>query len=198
MPWLEMHELDAGVPTVQLQSSQEQSTETTSQTLGKAFHGQLGFIGFTTAVRLPRHVHIGSPSSEGKRSLVTERILVLNGVALVELNGEVYVIPDGALVTIGPGVPHTWTACPAGVLLPDGYRSTGRFLMVYQYAEQTAFFPTDCTETLASAEQYVEYKGDLDAIRFPQLSADEVISKGKLVYGKEVLVLAKRRGDTTG
>ena len=61
---------------------------------------------------------------------VAERILVLNGVGMMELNGEMYVVAPGSLVEIAPGVPHTWTACPPGVTLPDHTASDGRFLMI--------------------------------------------------------------------
>lgn len=179
MPSLEMHELDAGT-----------NTAAAGEGLAKSFHGQLGFIPFTTSVRLPRHVHLATLSAgqDGQREkLVTERILVLNGVALVQLNGLTYVIPSGALVTIAPGVPHTWTACPANVTLPDGEVSDGEFLMVYEYEDVTGFFPTDSVETLQSAEDYVGYTGDLDRIRFPQMTAEDVMKESRLVWGTEVM-----------
>lgn len=165
----------------------------------RSYAGQFGFIEFTTEYRLPRHVHIAPLDSEDPRGQVftAERILVLSGVALVELNGQIYVIPPKTLVTIAPGVPHTWTACPAGVRVsaPSGHLpspqrgrqsneaspeygleavvSTGQFLMVYKYEEPTRFFPTKQTETLSSVEDY-ERCDDLESIRIPKLSAPEV------------------------
>lgn len=95
-----------------------------------------------------------------KQKLVDERILVLNGVGLVEIAGKVYVgmfivsgsaviftaravvddlarvltghyiVAPGTLVDAIGGVPHTWTACPPGVKLPDGSVSKGTFTMV--------------------------------------------------------------------
>jgi len=195
MPLLEMHELDPGTESASGTPAREvlDGADAAAPRLAQVFHGQLGFIPFTTSIRLPRHVHIAtSPatSSLGKdQDLVTERILVLDGVALVQLNGLTYVIPPGSLVTIGPGVPHTWTACPPHVKMPDGEVSQGRFLMVYEYEQSTGFFPTDGVDTLRSAREYVEYKGDLDRIRFPAMTAADVVREGKLVWGREVMSL---------
>ena len=84
---------------------------------GGSFGGQFGFIPFTDRLRLPRHVHLDE--AEGG-DLLAERILVLNGVGLTELGGAIVLVAPGSLVDIAPGVPHTWTACPPGVRLPDG------------------------------------------------------------------------------
>ncbi|KAL6248498.1 hypothetical protein RBB50_004753 [Rhinocladiella similis] len=143
----------------------------------RSFAGQLGFIEFSTEYRLPRHVHI-APADEAaaKKRFICERIVVLEGVALVELNGERYVIPPKSLVSIAPGVPHTWTACPAGVTVGVGdasVTSQGTFLMLYEYEEATAFFPTRQTRTLERVEEY-ERCEDLETIRFPQMSAKDV------------------------
>ncbi|KAH0847641.1 hypothetical protein AYO21_02929 [Fonsecaea monophora] len=191
---VEMHELDPGGQ--------------------RAFSGQLGLIEFTTDFRLPRHVHISSSSSSPSTSIeadtdtdtrpataqaqtqkfIAERIVVLNGVALVELNGTIYVIPPKTLVTIAPGVPHTWTACPAGVSVPVAggaaaaapaaqVYSDGTFLMLYEYEEPTAFFPTRQTRTLGSVDEY-ERCDDLEAIRIPRLSADEVTRRCSFVWDR--------------
>ncbi|CAM1508101.1 Fc.00g049490.m01.CDS01 [Cosmosporella sp. VM-42] len=127
-----------------------------------AFRGQSGFIEFDTKNRLPRHVHI-SPNADGKggQALVYERIFVVGGVALVELGGQIYVIPPLTLVTIAKGVPHTWTACPEGVNVSqitglsskEEVISDGKFLMWYEYEEITGFFPTAQSETLKSVEE---------------------------------------------
>ncbi|OAL37640.1 hypothetical protein AYO20_03147 [Fonsecaea nubica] len=193
---VEMHELDPGGSGGQ-----------------RAFSGQLGFIEFTTDFRLPRHVHISSSSSSSfsppststdtdthpetaqtetqTQKFIAERIVVLNGVALVELNGTIYVIPPKTLVTIAPGVPHTWTACPAGVSVPVSrgagaaakVDSDGTFLMLYEYEEPTAFFPTRQTRTLGSVDEY-ERCDDLEAIRIPRLSADEVLRRCSFVWDR--------------
>ncbi|KAK5213930.1 hypothetical protein LTR41_000122 [Exophiala xenobiotica] len=142
----------------------------------RSFKGQFGFIEFSTEYRLPRHVHIAPPESTRERRFVCERIVVLDGVALVELNGEFYVIPPRSLVTIGPGVPHTWTACPPGVTIAEGtsnIMSEGKFLMLYEYEEPTAFFPTRQIETINNVEEY-ERCDDLESIRIPKLSAQDV------------------------
>lgn len=164
-----------------------------------SFSGQFGIIDFDTAIRLPRHVHISSTH------FTTERILVLNGTALVELNQQIYIIPPRTLVTIAPGVPHTWTACPAGLNISGAVKlrrggdegnaasleieepliSSGKFLMVYEYEEVTGFFPTEQTETL---KKFGDYKrcDDLEKIRFPLLTADDVGKRGWFVWGKDV------------
>ncbi|KAJ9602756.1 hypothetical protein H2200_012536 [Cladophialophora chaetospira] len=176
---VEMHELDPGGNP------------------GMSFAGQLGFIEFSTEFRLPRHVHIAPPTADvSEQKFVSERIVVLNGFALVELNGEIYMIPPKSLVTIAPGVPHTWTACPAGVSFPipegqaespeDTVKSTGTFLMLYEYEEPTAFFPTAQTTTLTKVEDY-ERCDDLDGIRIPKLSAVDVQDWCWFVSGRKLI-----------
>jgi len=150
-----------------------------------SFGGQFGFIPFTDQIRLPRHVHIGEREA-GEKILLAERILVLNGVGLTELNGEIYLVGAGSLVDIAPGVPHTWTACPPGVRLPDGTVSDGQFLMIYEYAQRTGFFPTDRGTPIASASAYERYMGDLDSIRFPQLTAADVVETASFVWDTDV------------
>lgn len=177
IPKLEMHELSAGIAP----DANQHTNPTTS------FSGQLGFIPFTTTHRLPRHVHIAkSPNNPDSTILVVERILVVGGIALVQLNGQVYIIPPGSLVTIAPGVPHTWNACPAGVQLPDGTASHGTFLMVYEYEAPTGFFPTAQTETVQNVAEYQRFQGDLEQIRFPNLSAKEAVEQAALVWGAEL------------
>lgn len=169
-----------------------------------SFSGQFGFIEFDTSIRLPRHVHIAPLSADdGKQKFVAERILVLDGVALVELNGEVYVIPPKTLVTIAGGVPHTWTACPAGVkpAQATGIReeddksplvSDGRFLMVYEYEEATGFFPTKQRETLKEVDEYVRCEeGELDQIRIKGMSREEVYRDAWFVWDR-ILSRVKR------
>lgn len=157
---------------------------------GKLYRGQFGFIMFDETVRLPRHIHISTCHYKSdQKLLVTERILVLDGVALVELNGRVYVIPPGSAVTINPGVPHTWTACPAGVKLPDGSSAEGKFCMVYEYEEQTGFFATKSTKTISSVDEYEEYEGDLEDIRFPLMRKQDVVETACLIWNREVIRL---------
>ncbi|KIY02627.1 uncharacterized protein Z520_01092 [Fonsecaea multimorphosa CBS 102226] len=163
-----MHELDAGT---------------------RSFAGQLGFIEFSTEYRLPRHVHI-APHEEvsNSRRFICERIVVLEGVALVELNGEKYVIPPKTLVSIAPGVPHTWTACPPGVTVGEGdgsLISQEAFLMLYEYEDATGFFPTRQTRTLERIEEYERCDG-LESIRFPKLSASDVRDQCWVVWNTEM------------
>ncbi len=149
------------------------------------FRGQYGFIPFTDAFRLPRHVHLGRAARAEDAVLVAERILVAGGAALAELGGEIVLVMPGTLVDIPPGVPHTWTACPPGVPLPDGTVSNGRFLMVYQYAEPTGFCPVQDTATLVSAAEYRPYAGDLEAISFPRLTPEQVAERASYVWNRE-------------
>lgn len=162
-----------------------------------SFGGQAGFIEFTTSTRLPRHVHISQleSSSIGGSTLrlMSERIFVMDGVALVELNGEIYVVPPKSLVTILPGVPHTWTACPAGVDVSTALElshgvecvSDGRFLMLYEYEEPTGFFPTAQTERILTVDMYMRCD-DLERIRIPKLTAEEVIEDCWFVWDRHL------------
>ena len=153
--------------------------------LGSAsFRGQFGFIPLTDQLRLPRHVHLGDEGETSGPALLAERILVLNGVGLTELNGEIFLVAPGSLVDIAPGVPHTWTACPPGVRLPDGTLSDGQFLMIYEYSRRTGFFPTARTASLASAAEYERYTHDLEDIRFPELTAHQVAERASFVWDK--------------
>ncbi|KAJ5820648.1 hypothetical protein N7474_006239 [Penicillium riverlandense] len=148
----------------------------------KVFSGQVGFIEFTSELRLPRHIHMDMEM----RKLTDERIIVLNGVGLAEIAGRVYVVAPGSLVDAIGGVPHTWTACPAGVRLPDGSISTGSFTMVYEYEDPTRFFPTASTEVVKDASGYIPFEGSYDDIRIPKLTADEVVDRSFIVFNKEL------------
>lgn len=150
----------------------------------KAYVGQLGFIPFTSEYRLPRHVHM-SVDDKGEQRFLAERILVLHGVALTELGGEIYLVAPGTLVDIIPGIPHTWTACPAGVTLPDGTVSDGTFTMVYNYEDTTGFSPTRSTQHMNEVSEYERYEGDLADIMFPKLSPVDVVEKARLVWGND-------------
>lgn len=152
----------------------------------KGFKGQLGFIEFNTEYRLPRHIHM---SHDSKR-LVDERIMILHGVGLVELAGEIYAVAPGSLVTTVGGVPHTFTACPPGVKLPDGSVSTGTFTMVYEYEEPTSFFPTQSTKVVKDAADYEPWEGPLDDIKFPKLTAAQVVERVGMIFNKEVKTLS--------
>ncbi len=153
---------------------------------GRPYVGQFGFIPFQADFRLPRHIHV--EECEGQQPvLVAERILVVNGVALTELNGAIHVVAPGTLVEINPGVPHTWTACPPGVMLPDGSVSDGRFLMIYEYSQPTAFYPTASTDPISCFSEYVPFEGELEAIRFPKLDAQRIAESAILIWNDEVV-----------
>ena len=165
-----LHELDGGV----------------SRTGGRPFCGQFGFIQFDSELRLPRHVHMEHDDGAAASRFVAERTLIVNGVGLAELAGEIYIVAPGSLVEVGPGVPHAWTACPAGMALPDGTMSTGEFLMIYEYAAPTGFFPVEATGVLDEASDYREYRGDLEAIAFPRLTLAEIAVRASLVWNRDV------------
>ena len=153
---------------------------------GLSFRGQFGFIPFTHQFRLPRHVHLSTEKRSEGRKLLPERILVLHRVALTEFAGEIYLVGHGSLVEISPEVPHTWNACPPGVVLPDGVVSTGEFTMVYVYSEPTKFFPLSRATAYKVRTSLVEYKGDLENIRFPHLSPEQVVRRASFVWNREV------------
>lgn len=154
------------------------------------FKGQLGFIPFTTHIRLPRHIHMDLSRS----TLIDERIMVLHGVGLVELAGEYWVVAPGSLVEAKGGVPHAWTACPAGVRVPDGDGegtvSDGTFTMVYEYEGVTKFYPTANTQVVREPGRYRPFEGtEYEAIRIPAMSAQEVVERATAVVGKEIVSL---------
>jgi len=156
------------------------------------FCGPQGLFPFTTENRMPRHVHMSNNSSgKGKRYIV-EKLHVLEGIALAELGGQIYVIPPKTLVLIGPGVPHSWTACPPGLDLEalgvtDSGKivSEGRFTAVYEYEEPTAFYPTRQTETLKDESDYIECT-DLQSIRFPKMEVADVVKDAWFVWDRTV------------
>ena len=165
---LEMHELHGG----------------TAEADGLSFRGQFGFIAFNEAVRLPRHVHISRT-----RHLLPERIMVFNGTGLVELNGKLTIVAPGSLIDIAPGIPHTWTACPKGLGLPDGTQTDGTFLMVYVYSEPTSFSPTASTATLRDASGYEPYEGDLEPLRIARLTAEALRGRASMVWDRSLLTV---------
>lgn len=156
------------------------------------FCGPHGVFEFDVNLRMPRHVHMSPNSSgDGKRYIV-EKILVLNGVALAELSGEIYVIPPNTMVLIGPGVPHTWTACPPGLDLQEvgvskdeKIVSEGKFTAVFEYEEPTAFFPTAQTNVLKEESEYVKCD-DLHGIQIPALKLEEIRKDAWFVWGRGV------------
>jgi hypothetical protein len=79
------------------------------------FCGRHGIFPFEVNLRMPRYVHMSPKALGDGNRYIVEKILVTNGVALAELYGEIYVVPPNTMVLIGPGVPHTWTACPPGL-----------------------------------------------------------------------------------
>ena len=121
-----------------------------------------------------------------KDRFLDERIMVLHGTGIVEIAGTYWVVAPGSLVDAVGGVPHTWSACPAGVRLPDGTVSDGKFTMVYEYEEETSFFATPRTEVFTTPGEYEAYQGDLDSISFPVMSKEDVVQNAKIVFDREI------------
>ena len=122
-----------------------------------------------------------------KSRFLDERIMVLHGIGLVEMAGDVFVVAPGSLADCIGGVPHTWTACPPGVKLPGGEVSDGTFTMVYEYEEETSFFPTKNVSVVEEVGAYEAWEGDLEEIRFPEMSREEVVKVAKgVVWDGEV------------
>ncbi|KAK3716373.1 hypothetical protein LTR37_006523 [Vermiconidia calcicola] len=158
------------------------------------FCGPQGIFPFTTENRMPRHVHMSpNPSGNGKRYVV-EKIMVMEGIALAELGGQIYVIPPNTMVVIGPGVPHAWVACPPGLDLQAlgvadrPLVSHGKFVAVFEYEQPTAFFPTAQVETLKEESDYVRCN-DLESIRFPEMSLEEIRTTALFVWGRKATKL---------
>ena len=64
--------------------------------------------------------------------------------------------------------------------------------MVYEYEEETGFFPTDQTQILEKVEDYVRCEDKrLDAIRFPKMSKEDVVNKAWFVWGRELKKVQK-------
>ncbi|KAJ6140020.1 hypothetical protein N7471_006506 [Penicillium samsonianum] len=63
--------------------------------------GLNGLFKFDTTCRMPRHARM-APRNDGLgMRYVVEKIIVLNGVAVVGLAGEIYVLPPKTMATIG-------------------------------------------------------------------------------------------------
>jgi len=163
------------------------------------FKGAQGYFPFETGMRMPRHVHMTAAEEAGgaKRRFVVEKVFTVSGVALVELAGKTYVVPPLTLVLIAHGVPHTWTPCPAGVDLGalgvtgrdgDGAGervvSDGRFAAVFEYEDETTFFPTAETRRLSTPDDYIPAGPErLQEIRFPEMGVQEVLDRAFFIWG---------------
>jgi hypothetical protein len=154
-----------------------------------AFCGPSGLLQFDTSCRMPRHVHMTPKDDGAGMGYVVEKIIVLNGVAVVELSGEIYVVPPKTMVIIGRGVPHTWVAAPVGLELQalgvadKDIPSEGQFLAVYEYETTTGFFPTRQTQTLHDGNDYVKCD-DLHSIRIPEMSIEYLKKHAWFIWGR--------------
>jgi hypothetical protein len=72
------------------------------------------------------------------------------------------------------------------MVLPDGVVSDGSFLMIYEYSAPTGFFPTTAIKPLTCVADYERWDGDLEQIRFPAISAREVVASTSFVWGTEL------------
>lgn len=100
--------------------------------------GSMGIVKFNTSIHMPRHVHLSSKKHGSGQRLVAERITVLNGVAVTEQAGQLFVIPPNSQVLATAGVSYAWTAAPAGIDLSalgisdEPLVSTGKFTAVFE------------------------------------------------------------------
>ena len=63
--------------------------------------------------------------------------------------------------------------------------------MVYEYEEPTSFFPTASTRVVREVGQYEAWEGEgYEEIRFPVLTREEVVERGRCVIDREVCKLA--------
>lgn len=154
-----------------------------------SFSGPNGLFQFDTTCRMPRHVHM-SPRADGPGlRYVVEKLIILNGIAVAEIEGEIYVIPPGCMVTIAHGVPHAWVAASEGLDLQalgvadESLVSDGRFLAVYEYEEPTGFYPTAQTKTLVNEEEYVQCD-DLHSIRIADMDVEYLKKNAWFVWGR--------------
>jgi len=180
---------DLGIPGTLHLFSPGAAGDSTGST--PTFKGAMGYFPFDTSMRMPRHVHM-TPQESGsssRRRFIVEKVLTVSGIGLAELAGEVYVVPPLTMVLIAPGVPHSWTACPAGVDLKalglsgtENLVSDGKFAAMFEYEDATTFYPTAQTNRLESVEDYVPCD-DLHSIRFPQMSAEDVARDGWFIWG---------------
>jgi hypothetical protein len=160
------------------------------------FSGAMGFFPFDTSMRMPRHVHIST--GPGPRRFITEKVLTVAGVGLVELAGEVFVVPPLTMVLIAPGVPHTWTAAPRGLDLlamrvaDEKIVSDGKFSAVFEYEDATTFYPTEQKAKLQDVADYVGCE-DLHSIRFPKMEIEDIVREAWFVWGTSV----KKLGEVT-
>ncbi|PNS14598.1 leucine-tRNA ligase [Sphaceloma murrayae] len=160
------------------------------------FCGPQGLLPFTTENRMPRHVHMATDSTTNGKRYIVEKIVVMDGIGIAELGGELYVVPPKTCVLIGPGVPHAWVACPPGLDLQaigvanEKVVSDGKFIAVFEYEEPTAFYPTAQTETLKTEKDYVRCD-DLQSIRIPVLTLDDIRKQAKFIWGRKVCKLSE-------
>jgi len=163
------------------------------------FCGPHGVFEFDVNLRMPRHVHMSPKASGDGNRYIVEKILVLNGVALAELSGQIYVVPPNTMVLIGPGVPHTWTACPPGLDLQaigvstdEKIVSEGKFTAVFEYEEPTAFFPTAQTNVLREESDY-EKCDDLQGIKIPAFTLEQLKKDARFIWGRGAWKLNDRQ-----
>jgi hypothetical protein len=154
------------------------------------FCGPHGVFLFDDNLRMPRHVHMSPKASGGGNRYIVEKILVMNGVALAELCGEIYVVPPNTMVLIGPGVPHTWTACPPGLDLQDlgisgdeKIVSEGKFIAVFEYEKPTGFFPTAQTNVLKEEGEYIKCD-ELHEIQILAFTLEQLKKDAWFIWGR--------------
>lgn len=131
-----------------------------------------------------------SPRADGPGlRYVVEKLIILNGIVVAKIEGEIYVIPPKCMVTIAHGAPHAWVVAPKGLDLQalgvadKSLVSDGRFLVVYEYEEPTGFYPTAQTKILMNEEEYVQCD-DLHSIRIADMDVECLKKNAWFVWGR--------------
>ncbi|PVH72886.1 hypothetical protein DL98DRAFT_609475 [Cadophora sp. DSE1049] len=156
-----------------------------------SWSGSMGIVEFNTTVRMPRHVHLAAKKHGTGQRLVAERITVIGGVAVTEQAGKLFVVPPNSMVIAAAGVPHAWTAAPPGIdfqalgiSATEKLVSTGKFTAIFEYEDNTGFYATAQTDVIKKADDYVQAT-DLQSIRIPELSIEQLKRKASWVWGRE-------------
>ncbi|KAH7318949.1 hypothetical protein BKA65DRAFT_482479 [Rhexocercosporidium sp. MPI-PUGE-AT-0058] len=171
-----------------------------------SWSGSMGIVEFNTTVRMPRHVHLAAKKRGKGQRLVAERITVIGGVAVTEQAGKLFVVPPNSMVIAAAGVPHAWYAymprsprnfpvyleqSPPGIDFralglsgDEPLVSTGKFTAIFEYEDNTGFYATAQTDVVKKAEDYVQAT-DLQSIRIPEMSIEELKKRARWVWGRE-------------
>tara|TARA_R110002033_G_C3750233_1_gene226114 strand:- start:104 stop:580 length:477 start_codon:yes stop_codon:yes gene_type:complete len=151
----------------------------------------MGIVEFNITVRMPRHVHLAAKQHGPGQHLVAERMTVTGGVAVTEHAGKLFVTPPHSMVIATAGVPHAWTAAAPGIDFralgisgDEKLVSTGKPTATFDYEDNTCFYATAQSNVIKKAEDYVQAT-DLQSIRIPELSIEQLKRKASWVWGRK-------------